>query len=308
MRRTMEVLGACALTAMFLGNVFAAPPEASPPAGATAEDHPAAQIAEEIRQKLHQPITLELRDIAIRDAMEELLGKNKVDFWLDEVAIKESGVALDEIEVSCKLHNVSMRAALKRVLSQAKLGWVCDDAGVRITSPQMALTTFPRVYDVADLLDGPAVEVTAPHLTLQQAQFGGGAASGGVGPGPITAPEERAAQEAKEAKAAAAPERILIKMIQEATGGLPNGPWMEADGEGGSVHFIQTTHSKLLVVRQTEQVQAEIEDLLNELISHHHDIGGEEMEASGPKNAARIRVRPPTQSVVKKGLQKLPTY
>ncbi len=301
MRRTMEVLGVCALTAMFLGNVFADPPETSPPAGAATEEHSAAQIAEEIRQRLHQPITLELHDVAIRDAIEELLGKQKIDFFFDDAAIKDAEIAFDEVEVSCKLHNVSVRAALKRVLSPAKLSWICDDAGVRITSLDAAMsTTFPRVYDVADLLESPTVEVNQPQRTLQQAQFGGG--------GPVTAPEEKAVKDAKAAKDAATPEKILIKMIQEATGGVPNAPWMETDGEGGTVHFIQTTHSKLLVVRQNEQVQAEIEDLLNELISHHHDIGEEEMEVTVPKNAVRGQLRLPTQNVVKKVPRKLPTY
>lgn len=321
MRRTMEVVGLCALAAMFLSHAFADPP-ASPPAADSvttdsakeesaaveaadeepAEEPAAPQIAEGIRQKLRESVTLELREVTVRDAVQQLLGKRKIDFFFDETEIKEAGVATDEVQVSCDLHNVSLRAGLKRILLQARLSWVCDDAGILITTPDIAnRTLFARVYDVADLMELATVEVVPPPSKLQQAQFGSG-------PPALLQPGDGGAARAGEAPKVAPPqEKVLMEMIQQTTGGPANGPWMEADGEGGGIHFIQTARVKLLVIRQNEDVHAQVEDLLNELISHHNEFSEEPEEgATPPKNAVRSRVRVPVQRFVQRESVKTP--
>lgn len=298
MQGTIGVLSACLLTAAMLGNVFAQEPKSSPPAASESEEHPTAQIAEEVRQKLHEPVTIELKDVPVREAVELLLTQQKIDFWFDERAIKDIETVLDEVEVTCNLHNVSVRSALKRILTQAQLSWVCEDAGVRITSEtKSSTTTFPRIYEIAELLEEPVVEVVPPRSPINTTQYGGGL--GGVAPVPLSAEDK--AQAELIAKEAARPENVLIRTIQESTGGVPNAPWLESDGEGGSIHLIKTTHTKLLVVRQTEQAHAEIEDLLNDLLSHHHQF--DEEEAAGPatpKTAVRIRTRSPVKVVAKR--------
>lgn len=295
MHRTAGVLGACLLAATVLGNLMAQEAvKKSHPATAASEDHSAAQIAEEIRQKLHDPISLQLKDVPIRDAIEQLLTKPKVDLWFDQELLSEG--TLDGIEITCNMNNVSIRAALKRILSQAKLSWVCEDTGIRITTAEKAIQSpFARVYDIADLIEEPpTVEVVVPQgIPGQAAQFGGG----GV---PPSSPLNDGTGQTHADKTASQPRQKLINLIMQLTGGPPNGPWLDADGEGGSVHVFETTLTKLLVIRQTEQVHADIEDLLNELLSHHHQADEDMEAASGPKNAARVKTRSPAKIVVRR--------
>ena len=173
MRRVVGVLGICVVASIFWSNLLAETPETKPDSAHVAEDHdhehPTAQTAEEVRQRLHEPISLKLDKVPLEDALTEILGKRNLDYWYDEEHIK---IARDTIEVTCNLRNVSIGAALKRILGQAQLGWVCEDTGIRITSSarQMSIL-FARIYDVRALLEKPVVEVAEPAKPLQQVQF-----------------------------------------------------------------------------------------------------------------------------------------
>ena len=57
----------------------------------------------------------------------------------------------------------------------------------------------------------------------------------------------------------------FIEVIQNSTGGEPDGPWLDVDGEGGTMQLFQDRGSRLLVVRQTEAVFEEVEDFLHRL-------------------------------------------
>ncbi len=319
MRRVVGILGICVAASVVWSSLFAQTPETTPEtkpdAEAQQEEQPGAQIAEEVRQRLHEPITLKLDAVPLEDAVAEILRKRNFEYWFDHEKIKEDSIRLETIEVTCDLKHVSIRAALKRILGQARLGWICDDAGIRITTKADQVgTSFPRIYDVGELLESPKVEVTGPDMPHQEIQFGGG------GAGTITKPTEKAPENVKTPDPAATsegtvcslhagpvaphakltPEANLIHMVQTATGGVPFAPWMDADGEGGTVNLIQTSRAKLLVIRQNELAHAEIENLLNELISHQHT--GEDQdaaEAPAEKNASRNIVRPRVRIVAK---------
>lgn len=57
--------------------------------------------------------------------------------------------------------------------------------------------------------------------------------------------------------------KLLAKTIQESLGGPPDDPWMEVDGEGGSVSILPAPGC--LVIRQTPQIHDEILRLLRSL-------------------------------------------
>ena len=289
MCRVVGILGICLAVSIYWGDLLAETPETKPDSTHAAEDHdhehPTAQTAEEVRQRLHEPITLKLDKVPLEDALTEILGKRNLDFWYDEEHIK---IARDTIEVTCNLRNVSIGAALKRILGQAQLGWVCEDTGIRITSAarQMSIL-FARIYDVRALLEKPVVEVAEPAKPHQQVQY--------ICINPSLSGSGTSGSEKK-----LTPEETLIHTIFGATGGPPDSPWMEADGEGGTIHLIQTSHAKLLVIRHNEVTHAEIEHLLNELISHQQ-MGTEEGAAETPaeKTASRNIVRPRVRIVTK---------
>lgn len=58
---------------------------------------------------------------------------------------------------------------------------------------------------------------------------------------------------------------FLERMIHDATGGEPDGPWQDVDGEGGDMKHISFSHSPLLVFHQTESVYRQIDQLLHDL-------------------------------------------
>ena len=313
MRRVVGIFGVCLAVSVVWGNLLAESPETTPeskPDTEAAEEHQSPLIAEEVRQRLHEPITLKLDQVPLSDALVEILRKRHLDYWMDAAKFEKEGISLDAIEVTCDVKNVSIRALLKRILGQADLGWVCDDTGILSTTHTVQINScFPRIYDVGDLLELPKVDVTAPSMPNQEVQFGGGGAA--VKPGEKS-PEQGQVSAAGGVICASpgtatthtprklTPEEKLIIMVQTAAGGPPHCPWMETDGEGGTVNLIQTSHAKLLVIRQNELAHAEIENLLNELISHQH--AGEDddaAEAPAEKTAARKIVRPKVRIVAK---------
>lgn len=312
MRRVVGTLGICIAACIMWGNLLAQTPETTPDTKpeteAQQDEQGPPQIAEEVRQRLHEPITLKLDRVPLQDALDEILRKRNFDYWIEEDQLQEESIALDSIEVTCDLKHVSIRAALKRILGQARLGWICEDAGIRITTKSKQITTFSaRIYDVHELLETPEVEVTIPAMPQQEIQFGGGT---GAEAKPVEKPVEGATAPhgevcAGHGGAATPPEKLtpemtLIRAIQGSVGGPPDAPWMEADGEGGAIYMIQTSRAKLLVVRAHELCHAEVEDLLNDLISHHHAAGDEEAEAPpAEKNASRKIVQPRVRILAK---------
>jgi hypothetical protein len=57
----------------------------------------------------------------------------------------------------------------------------------------------------------------------------------------------------------------LIGIIQQSTGGHPDGPWEAIDDEGGVAYVVSVGDSRLLVIRQTDIVHREIEQLLADI-------------------------------------------
>ena len=299
MRKLTGILGICVAVGLMWGSVTAETPETKDKGEAPQTEQEPAQIAEEIRQRLHDPISLKLDQVPLKQALEEILTKHGIEFWLDAPKLAEESINVDEIHVTCNLRNVAYRAALKRVLSGSNLAWVCEDAGIRITTQtDQDNTYFARVYDVAELLQEPVIVLHNPttnigpqsKLPAIPAQFGGGS---GAPPGGALPP----GSEPKPAPLL--PPEKLINAIQELVGGSPHGLWAETHGEGGTIHYIRTANAKLLVVKQNEATQGAIEDLLNDLLSH--DRMGEEDDteaAPAAKNASRtITVRPRVRMV-----------
>ncbi|HVW00393.1 MAG TPA: hypothetical protein VHB77_08635, partial [Planctomycetaceae bacterium] len=51
----------------------------------------------------------------------------------------------------------------------------------------------------------------------------------------------------------------FLQAIQDSTGGEPDGPWMDVDGEGGTMSLLKLGDADLLAIRQTEAVHRQIE-------------------------------------------------
>jgi hypothetical protein len=67
-----------------------------------------------------------------------------------------------------------------------------------------------------------------------------------------------------EARRNQAGESNLLRLIMNSTGGEPDGPWAQVDGEGGEIGLLPVGDTMLLVVRQTDVVHQQIEKLLSD--------------------------------------------
>ncbi|HVW03047.1 MAG TPA: hypothetical protein VHB77_21985 [Planctomycetaceae bacterium] len=56
----------------------------------------------------------------------------------------------------------------------------------------------------------------------------------------------------------------FLQAIQDSTGGEPDGPWMDVDGEGGTMSLLKLGDADLLAIRQTEAVHRQIEQFLSD--------------------------------------------
>src|SRR6185437_10979585 len=57
----------------------------------------------------------------------------------------------------------------------------------------------------------------------------------------------------------------LLKLVQDNTGGEPDGPWQDVDGEGGTLGLLRLDDADLLVVRTTGAVHREIKALFADM-------------------------------------------
>ena len=58
---------------------------------------------------------------------------------------------------------------------------------------------------------------------------------------------------------------FVERIVEDNTGGEPDGPWQDVDGEGGDIKHISFSHAQLLVFHQTESVYRQIDQLLRDL-------------------------------------------
>lgn len=294
-----------------------APSEKAKPQDQKEPQHSDALIAEEVRQRLLTPVTFECDHESLAEVLTHRIAEaTSLNFYVDAENIEKSGVAYDELVVSGDFKNTSVRAVLKRILTSAKLAYFCDDTGVCITTPEIHdQRLFARVYDVSELIPEsnvvqtpqysgptppddhpgtppPPLENSSTHLRrkngtdatpVKPVQFGQG-----MGFGPPEFGNPNGHSNWNHALTATS----LTVAIKQATGGNVLDSWA-VQGNRGTISVLNTGHAKLMVVRQSEAIHAEVEDLLSEVFTHHHMLEKEAPASTAtPRNAGLNIVRP----------------
>jgi hypothetical protein len=119
-------------------------------------------------------IDLELKNVALQDAIEDLSGRLPINMIVDRNDLKEKQIPLD-MPINLRLRKVPFKTALKHLLRQADLGYTIEDDVLIIASAETARGKMVRkVYPVADLVGDGQGDL------VPQGQPGGGI---GVGPG-----------------------------------------------------------------------------------------------------------------------------
>jgi hypothetical protein len=146
---------------------------------ASVDLHKNSPSEEKIQAALIDPtgVTIEFIDTPLKDAMEFIADAHEITILIDEVALTEEGVNLDE-PINRTLSGITLRSALKIILEPLGLTYVIEDEVMKITTIIAAddlLST--RVYPVGDLV----IPISNPRAGGIGQGLGGAGGFGGQG-------------------------------------------------------------------------------------------------------------------------------
>lgn len=279
---------------------------AGEPQGTTPDDSEEQEplIAEEVRNRLRKVLSFECEDAALSDVLVNRIAASAgVDLYFDRAALEASAIEMDQFPVTGKFKNNTLHAILARILAPAHLAYVCEDTGIFITTRDIHdQRMFARVYNVSELLTADAVRqqnysapgglgaVSQRQCRVGQTkvvQFGGGGIGNPLQNQPADALDGNAPLTAKG----------LERAIEQSTGGDNSASWLSSGG-AGTISMVHTGQARLMIVRQTEAIHSEIDELLIAIHTHHHH--GEMQIAptdSLPKSASRSTLQPQVRIV-----------
>jgi hypothetical protein len=255
-----------------------------------------------IAAALDRPISVDLED-SLEGAVEQIGVAGRIEVSLDEAAIAAAGRSV-QATVICRVDGEPVRTVLAELLEPLDLTWVERDERLLVTTSDAAdEDRYPQVYDIRDLMDAGALEPLAPLVALTQTivapdswQAGGATIAPIAGAlivrqgrrqheeiaGLLTALREM--QESPDAMNAAASPTVhlyrlpappdadeqpttdleALRSALMATIARPS--WDQLGGSGSILVFRD-----LLVVRQSPAIQAEVADVIEQLVRIRSD-------------------------------------
>lgn len=234
-------------------------------------------IERAIESRLSTPITLNFKDMPLKQVIADLQTLSGVNVVPDTDALQKSSVSLDQ-RLTLMVENISLKSALNLLLKQVQLTYVIKNEVLNITTESEAKgRVIPVTYPVADLVV-PVGDNPLPDSNNLQAQLDrhiantNSAASMGIPimPGPFSLQngQQVSAMGSGPANGQTAmggsPQRmnsktiedLLINLIQNTV--APDS-WSNMGGPGSIQYFPL---GMALVVNQTQDVQEQVQDLL----------------------------------------------
>jgi type II secretory pathway component GspD/PulD (secretin) len=232
----------------------------------------------EIEQKLSLPITVDFKDVPLKNVIEDLRDMTGINIVPDQPALDEENISLDR-PVTMHLDNLAAKSAINILLHQAHLIYVIKDEVLQITTEAHARGKMVQTtYQVADLII-PVDDHTLPNTfniekNIEQSTNGQTFNLGGTTP--YTSPRSlltgtpvggNVDQNKNSATITTTPshtpgktiEDVLIKMI---TSTIKPETWSEMGGQGTIEYYPL---GMALVVSQTPDIQEQIAELLQAL-------------------------------------------
>jgi hypothetical protein len=118
--------------------------------GTTAED----AAHQKIEQALKKEISIDIADSTLQETLTQLQETSGVNITIDMRAVEAEGISTDA-KVSIHLTSVTLRSALKILLSPLELGTVIEDEVLKVTSKRAVNgKQFIVAYQVKDLIQG----------------------------------------------------------------------------------------------------------------------------------------------------------
>lgn len=179
-----------------------------------------------ISEALDKRVRFDFRDVALKDALARFEASLKIDIRIDQQAFLVDGIT-DESTVTVRSSGATFRSALRAILNPLQLTWIIEDESLLVTTIERAsLTLRAKTYNVTDLV---GLDVGVEKKPRPFSMFG-----------------------------------MLMNAIVDNTGAPHKGEW-ERNGGEGTISPVRIGNSNLLVIRQTQAVHAEIDELLSNL-------------------------------------------
>jgi hypothetical protein len=107
---------------------------------------------DQIRAKLKDQIKVDFNGVGLSDVISRFATALDMPIIMDEKALEEELISLDE-QITLNLSKeISFRSALKLVLEPLNLTWVIEDEVMRITSTRWNSANVLRTYDLSQIL------------------------------------------------------------------------------------------------------------------------------------------------------------
>ncbi len=128
--------------------------------------------------------TLEFVEIPLSDVINYIKERHHLEVVFDTNALKDAAIDPTALPVSINVHDLTLRSALKIILSQFQLTYVIQDEVLQITTKDKANTMLKtKVYPVADLvlpIQSQQVDPFSMGGGLGGGMMGGGMMGGGM--------------------------------------------------------------------------------------------------------------------------------
>lgn len=106
-----------------------------------------------IVKKLQTPVQVAAGELDLTELLDQLLKKNGVPYWVDNVALSDEGIDLARLQSTVDAKKVPAAKRLDAIVAQHNLSWSVAAEVVQITTAAKANETmFVRVYDVSKLV------------------------------------------------------------------------------------------------------------------------------------------------------------
>ncbi|HZV04506.1 MAG TPA: hypothetical protein VE999_05400 [Gemmataceae bacterium] len=237
-----------------------------------------------IERRLMEPTSLSYVNESLGRVIDDIRGEKGINIFVETPALAEKGIELDR-PVSIKVDNISLKSALKLLLSQVHLTYIISDDVLKITTEDQARGKLePKVYQVADLVIavenfgqvGVTPDANLGMVNVNQAMMAnspmtgmtgmqGGQQVGAPANGSMANTNGSFATDLSNSGVQVTKHRpqthedMLIKLI---TSSISPRSWAEQGGPG-TIEFHPLTLS--LTINQTPDIQDQVQDLLNAL-------------------------------------------
>ena len=124
----------------------------------------------EIEVKLERPLTIEFKNVSLRDAVEAIRKETALNISTDDASMSESLINMNSVMVDESLRDLSARNVLNIVLDKARLKFVVEHNAVRITTEKRAQgKLITKVFSVMELVTPIPDFALADHQSIHKA-------------------------------------------------------------------------------------------------------------------------------------------